>query len=183
MIGALVFFSIDSAIFLFDFISLLMSGEFGMILDLVFRVWALITLILGVKYGIKVNKEETEPVAEGAVQTDTMFDASQGFNSQTDDFGMDMTRELMISRKKSFTGSAVKVIVYANGTEICSLKNGETKSAAVPCCEFELAAMLGDVSSSEKISVAAGETNLNYSVTIKTGFAMARVILEPVTNG
>ena len=60
MIGALALFSIDSACFLSEFFLYVSVGELSTILDALVRVWVLVSLAMGVKYGLRVNKDEKE---------------------------------------------------------------------------------------------------------------------------
>ena len=48
MVAALILFLIDSAFFAIDVVPLLMSGDISFILDLVIRIYAIVSLITGV---------------------------------------------------------------------------------------------------------------------------------------
>ena len=63
MVGALCLFALDSVLFFFDFIAMIQVGEYGMIIDVVIRIWAIVSLILGVKYGFAAKKDtENAPI-------------------------------------------------------------------------------------------------------------------------
>ena len=57
MIAALIFFSIDTILFLIDLVAYLGAGDYSFILDLIFHVYALVSLAMGVKYGLDMKNE------------------------------------------------------------------------------------------------------------------------------
>lgn len=168
MIAALVLFSVDSVFFLVDFISLLAAGEYSFFLDLIIRIYALVSLIMGVVYGFKRKKEQAdEPTAGVQLQTEEAF--SYG-----------AVRKITISRKKSFVGCAVAIIVYIHGQEVCRLKNGETQTFSAPTNAFALDLMFTSGQGSNSVSIPAGEQDLKYESAIKMKYANTIIELTPI---
>ena len=170
MIAALVMFSLDTAVFLLDFVSYAIMGDLSMLADLIFHAIALIMLILAVKYGFDAKKEDASaPAAEdvAAFSTEAAFDT--------------LPRTVTVTRKKSFVGCAVPIICYINGAEVCRLKNGETKSFTAPGCAFTLnAGFSNGFAASEAISVPAEAFSLSYQVSVKSGMMANRIEITPL---
>lgn len=82
MIGALVYFAIDTAL-------LLLSLDLTMILDLLFHAWVFYYLIIGIKYGkqLKTLPEDT-PAGEAdytaSTETSDFANTFEDFNNNTD---------------------------------------------------------------------------------------------------
>lgn len=174
MIAALVIFSLDSALFLYDFIWLLIEGDFSYILDLVIRAWALVSLIFGVKYGLKAKAESAGDESEEL--SDAIEDPTEDA-TEVAEGGAERT--ITVTRKKSYIGCAILMICYANGKEVCQLKNGETKSFTVSDNSFELGVMLKNGMCSGSLSVDAGTDALNYKVAIKAGMMANTIVITP----
>ena len=83
MIAAMVLFSIDSLLFL---LGILAYFDTSLVLDLVFRTWALVSIILAVVEGIK-RKNEPEPTTEGLLihTVDAEFSAETEEKETSDD--------------------------------------------------------------------------------------------------
>ena len=175
MIGALVLFSIDSACFLSEFILYVSVGELSTILDALVRVWVLVSLALGVKYGLRVNKDEKEmEVAEvPATELDYNPAATEDFDEKST-----VTRMLTVTRAKSFVGCALKMQIFVNGKEVESLKNGETKSVQIDGREAELFILAQGASTSNVVQIPAGYDNKSYTFKCKMGFSAMKIILE-----
>ena len=170
MIGALVLFSIDTLFFLFDFISVLVAGDFTYVIDLLFHIYALVSLILAVKYG-KDTETEMRPDYDAI--------ASQ---SENDVIYGDATRTLTLTRKKSFVGCAMKMTITVNGVPVCVVKNGETASVAVPCVSFALGAAFQNTLVASQSIIQSGDTNLFYTLSIKQGFSSSEILFIPSEN-
>lgn len=186
MVGALVFFSLDSLIFLVDLVSLLGQGDFTMIFDLVIRVWAIAALIMGVKYGLEVRKEEQNAAIPTAAQADAVlgtvensFDMNNGFGAGTV-YPSGMTRQITVTRKKCFVGMALAMRIYVNDKEVCRLKNGETQSFSAPCEPFTLGAMFSAGSAAGKTDVPAGDANASYQANVSAGFTLNEIYFTPM---
>lgn len=177
MIGALVIFSLDSLLFLPDFFAFLMQGDVSMILDLAIRIYALVSLAMGVSYGLKAKKE----TANAADAIPTMGDATVGvgadyvpsFDAQVSD----VTREVTVTRKKSFVGCAMPIVIYVNGKEVCRLKNGETQTVTVGSNSFELGAKSTNGLCAGSTMVPTGTDALSYQAAIKTGMVANHIVL------
>ena len=167
MVGALVLFSVDTLLFLINFVACLAAGDFSLIIDLVFHIYALVSLILAVKYG---KDTETEVLPDYAAL------ASQ---SENDVIYGDATRSLTLARKKSFVGCAMKMTVFVNGVAVCVLKNGETASITVPCVSFALGAAFQGALVANETVIEAGDAALSYTLSIKQGFATSEILFIP----
>ena len=173
MIGALVLFGVDSLFFLLDFVSLLADGEFTMFIDLVFRIWAIGSLIAGVNYGLKAKKEKG--AAENGENVDAMF-------PQQEEIADDFPRQITVTRKKAFSGCAVAIVVFADGKEICQLKNGESKTISVPSRTFKLGGMFASGLASGDLTVPAESSCTSYQFAVKSGFTTAHIEITPMST-
>lgn len=130
MIAALVFFSLDSLVFAFDFVTILLTGDYSFIMDLLFRIWALVSIIMGVVYGVKAKKEEQ--VKQDAPQTEESFE----------DYISEASRTVTVIRKKTFVGCTISVVCFINGKAVCAVKNGEMQKIQIDEGPVELTAAL-----------------------------------------
>lgn len=181
MIGALCMFSLDSVLFLVDFVAFLQAGDFTMIIDLLIRVWAIVSLILGVKHGLAAKKEaenaplEAEAAPAFAENGDAAPDAAySGFQ-----------RPITLIRQKAFAASLVPMACYVNGKEVCVLKNGESQTVYAPEEAFELKVMLVAANNGAfgvqpaptqgSVTVDAGTAPLTYTLRMKSGLTTATI--------
>lgn len=171
MIGALVLFSVDSVVFLIDFVPAIASGQFFSLIDLLFHIWAIGSLAAGVKYGLNAKKDAE--TAESNENADAAF-------AQIDNMEDDFPRQITVTRKKSFLGCAVAVSVYVNRKEVCQLKNGETKSFTAPGKSFELGAMFTSGMANGKLTVPAGSGNASFQLSVKSGFTANQILITPM---
>lgn len=171
MIGALVFFSIDTLLFLVDLVSLIASGDFSFILDLFFHAYALVSLGMGVKYGLDMK---TEVVPDYAVLS-SQAEGKEGEESAD----VQGVRELTLTRKKSFVGCAMRMTVYVNGQPVCDLKNGESKTVTVTAQSFALGAAFSNAMVSNEALIAAGNDALSYTIVLKSGLISNSILFEP----
>ena len=169
MIAALVIYGLDSLLFWGDFIAMLMYGEFSAIIDCIFRIYVIVMLVLAVKYGRQMAKEAAE-AQSSAPAAETSEEYADTFCTQ---------RALTVTRKKAFTGAAVAVVVFENGKEICRLKNGKTATVYVTGNEFELSAATTNSFVQGSAKVPAGETSLNYVISLKMGMLANSFVIEP----
>ena len=187
MIGALAIFAVDSLIFLFDFILYIIDGDFTLLTNLVFRIAAVVLLILGVRYGLQLKKERQAEAIPTAAQADAVFGAADaaadmaanGMYAPTDDA---VTRRITVSRSKSFVGMAVAMRIYVNDTEVCRLKNGETQTFSAPCAPFVLGAMFTGGGAAGKTEIQAGSADLHYQASISPGLTVNSILLTPVND-
>ena len=173
MIGALVLFSLDTVLFLFDFFSYIAVGEYSSLLDLAFHVCAIVSLILGVKYGLIREKEEANTAAAEEILTEAAVEAPEE---------PQLERTLTLTRKKSFVGCAALFVCFVDNKEVCRLKNGETKNITVSQSEFVLGVMLANGLSSEKIKIGTGSNDLFYQVSIKSGMMASTIEITPMDH-
>lgn len=169
LVAALVMFSLDSILFLWDFIYLISAGYFDGILDLIIRIWAIGSLILGVRYGFLAKKEAATAHEEAS---DTLS-ADQG-----EEYAVQETRTVTVTRKKAYAGCAVAVVCHINGREVCTLKNGETKSFAAPVGEFTLSASLSNGFGAGEI-VVPPVVRMEYDLKVKMGLAASKIVITP----
>ena len=177
MIGALVMFSLDTLLFLPDFITFLMAGDFSMILDLAFHVYALVSLAMGVSYGLKAKKEAASAAEAIPTIADAMIGNETDYAAAQNDIFAGLQRTVTVTRKKSFVGCAIPIVIYANGQEVCRLKNGESQTVTVGANSFELGATLSNGLGAGSTIVPEGTTALSYQAAIKSGMMASRVVL------
>jgi hypothetical protein len=176
MIAALVLFSLDSVAFLFDFILLLLSGEFSGIIDLLIRTWALVSLAMAVKFGLKAAKDPAP------VQDDTAANAEENVYVPGEDGMSEVQRTLTIRRKKAYAGCAIKFVCYINGNEACSLTNGETQTLSVSGNSFDIGVMFSNGLATVSEKIPAGTEDLDYTVYVKSGFWAAKMFVVPTAS-
>lgn len=181
MIGALCMFSLDSVLFLFDFVAFLQAGDFTMIIDLLIRVWAIVSLILGVKHGLAAKKE-----AENApLEADAAPAFAENGAAAPDAAYSGFQRPITLARQKAFAASLVPMACYVNGKEVCVLKNGESQTVYAPEEAFELKVMLVAANNGAfgvqpaptqgSITVDAGTAPLTYTLRMKSGLTTATI--------
>ncbi|MBP3436321.1 MAG: hypothetical protein J6K61_00230 [Clostridia bacterium] len=184
MIAALVLFSVDTLLFLIDLVSILVSGEYTFFLDLIFHVYALVSLIMGVKYG-RDMKNETVPdydALASLAQNEAAMNGSSDASGETVANGVDAgVRLLTLTRKKSFVGCAMRMAIYVNGHPICELKNGESVTVPVPAQRFALGAAFSNALVSGEEMIDAGNDPLSYTLVLKSGFTSNSILFQPNT--
>ena len=175
MVAALALFSVDSLVFLIDFFAYLAVGDLSFIIDLIFRIYVLVSLIIGV-----VNRKQAVSVANGVQENAANENVNQGSETEGNVDFYDTTRQLTIQRKKKFVGCAVAILVYANGKELGKLKNGQTETFTVPARAFHLRVAFSNGLSDNSIEIAAGESPIAYEVVPKMGFTASVLELNPL---
>ena len=175
MVAALVLFSVDSLFFLIDLFAYLAAGDLSFIIDLIFRIYVLASLIIGV-----VNRKQAMLAANGVQENAANENVNQGSETEGNVDFYDTTRQLTIHRKKKFVGCAVAILVYANGKELGKLKNGQTETFTVPARTFHLRVAFSNGLSDNSIEIAAGESPIAYEVVPKMGFTANVLELNPM---
>ena len=175
MVAALVLFSVDSLVFLIDFFAYLAAGDLSFIIDLIFRIYVLASLIIGV-----VNRKQAVLAANGVQENAANENVNQGSETEGNVDFYDTTRQLTIQRKKKFVGCAVAILVYANGKELGKLKSGQTETFTVPAHSFHLRVAFSNGLSDNSIEIAAGESPIAYEVVPKMGFTANVLELNPM---
>ena len=168
MIASLVLFSVDSLIFC---VLELPFFDASLVLDIAIRIWALVSLILGVKYGLALKNalETADPILNTAEEASA--------EEENDEMSF-VERRITVTRAKSFVGCAVALSCIVNGKVVETLKNGETKVLPIngKACEFVVMSPNGDAS--DIMYIPAGYESKSYTVKCKTGMTAFRVILE-----
>ena len=175
MVAALALFSVDSLVFLIDFFAYLAAGDLSFIIDLIFRIYVLASLIIGV-----VNRKQAVLAANGVQENAANENVNQGSETEGNVDFYDTTRQLTIHRKKKFVGCAVAILVYANGKELGKLKSGQTETFTVPARTFHLRVAFSNGLSDNSIEIAAGESPIAYEVVPKMGFTANVLELNPM---
>lgn len=175
MIAALVLFSVDSLFFLIDLPAYLAAGDLSFIIDLIFRIYVLASLIIGV-----VNRKQAMLAANGVQENAANENVNQGSETEGNVDFYDTTRQLTVHRKKKFVGCAVAILVYANGKELGKLKSGQTETFTVPARTFHLRVAFSNGLSDNSIEIAAGESPIAYEVVPKMGFTANVLELNPM---
>ena len=171
MVAALVIYGLESLVFWSDFLTLLLYGDFSGIVDCVFRIFVIVNLILSVRYGFKMKNEEELAAAA------PIMEASEEENTESGEPAT--VRTLTVTRKKNFTGSMIPMVCYANGTEICTLKNGESATVQVTGEAFELLAELSNQMVRGAVMVPEGSSAISYRVVLKMGVISNSFVVEP----
>ncbi len=174
MIAALVLFSLDSVLFLLDFIMLLTVGEYSFIYDLIIRILALVSLIMAVKYGMEAKRLES--AAEAAPAPLATDDAAAEIAATT-------VRRITVSRKKSFAGMAAKFECLLDGQPVAVLKNGETAELTTDGNAHELVIKASGTLVVGGITVPAGAESKTYHAALKAGFFTNSISVTEVAAG
>lgn len=184
MIAALVLFSVDSLFFLIDLPAYLAAGDLSFIIDLAFRVYVLVSLIMGVVHGKQVEAilnvgPQENTAQENPYQDSATEESAESATEEASDL-YDATRQLTIQRKKAFVGCAVGISVYANGKELGILKSGQKETFTVPARSFHLRISFTNGLSDNSIEIAAGESPIAYEIVPKMGFSVTTLELHPL---
>ena len=171
MIAGLVLFSVDTLLL---FVDLITAFNSTLLICFAFHVYIVVTLAMGVKYGLDMKKEQAamanDPADLYAAPVETYVPQSDGsFTYSTDSAYANVRRSITIIRKKSFVGCAVPYICYAGNRQVFSLKNGkaDTFEATGDSFIFRVGTSNGLVTG--QIQVPAGSENLTYEVVMKMG--------------
>lgn len=169
MIGALVLFSIDTAILLVDFVSMLLSGSFGGIIDLAFHIYALGTIVSCVVYGIK-GKDVIEK--EDIIND---FDEPKKIREDYSEELASIERELVITKKKQAYGWALKSNLIIDGADKGVISNGEEKSIKLDGHSHTVAVVSGNGQYSETITLSSGYDSFKYIIEYKSHFVKGAI--------
>lgn len=171
MVAALVLFSVDSLFFLLDFVLLLLEGDLSFLLDLIFRVYALVSLARAVKYGFAAKKQH--PMLAIPMQ-DPAFDGAdfEQYTAQAT-----VQRKLALNRLKRFAGMAARIDCYLDGQKVGELKNGASLLLTMDGNAHELILRVPNGTIVGGTNIALGTENKSYAVAIKLGAMSADIIL------
>ena len=175
MIAALVLFSLDSLLFLVDFVGFLLAGDYSFVFDLLIRAYVLWSLIMGVKYGKKLQKKNPYAINLEFAPSAT---AASAFAANTAGQSAEpaVMRTLTLTRKKRFSGCAMQLNCYIDGQLAASFKNGETKTVPVDANAHEVVVMAPQGHLSGSMMLPADSANRSYEFAIKMGMVTSTVI-------
>ncbi|MBE6585889.1 MAG: hypothetical protein E7645_05090 [Ruminococcaceae bacterium] len=171
MIAGLIIFSADTLLLLVDVLTAFSST---LVICMVFHIYIIVTLAMGVKYGLDAKKEREN--ATNGIPADA-YAAGDAFVPQEDgsyatvetSTYADVRRTITVIRKKSFVGCAVAIHCYAGNNQVFSLKNGKSDTFEATGDTFVLRAGSGNGLVVGEIQVPAGTENLTYEVAMKMG--------------
>lgn len=172
MIAALVLFSIESIFLLRDIILYMSANDFSSLsdlLDLLFHIIALATLIQGVIYGVKKKKSDAAPeVSESLPVQEPIDDGMEG-----------VQRILTISRAKKFIACGVKYNIFVNDTLVGQLGNGDTVKLPITGHSCIVGVISLDATSHAMLTIPAGYSDLHYTANVTMSMKHAKISLEP----
>lgn len=175
MIAALVIFAVDTVVLLIDLPSYLQAGDFSIFLDIIVHGIVIYELVVGVIAGKNLKKEEEQAkVQQQQSLPETESEQEVEMETATEP---EQTRTLTITRKKSFIGCAVGIILSVNGTPVGVIKNGQTETLTVPMTDFQLGTVLPNGFAGNSATVPADEQPLKYTIQIKAGFTSSTIAI------
>ena len=180
MIAALVLFSLDTLLLLLDFVAALLIGDFSMLIDMAFHVYAIVCLALAVKHGLAAKKAPA-PEAAPAAPLITADGEVAAADADAADEATLVARTIVIQRKKGYVGCAVALRCYLDGVQVGELKNGAKLELTTSSSAHELMLMTpaGDAATA---TVSAGDEGHCYTVSMKMGMTATKLILEETTS-
>ncbi|MBE6604879.1 MAG: hypothetical protein E7639_04150 [Ruminococcaceae bacterium] len=170
MIAALVLFSIDSLAFFVDFLLLLLAGDLSFVIDLIFRIWALVSLVMAVKYGFEAKKQSATaandpmPVYGGEVSEEYAANAA-------------IQRRLRLERPKRFVGMAARMECYLDGRKVGELKNGADLMLTMDANPHQLLMRVPNGTAVGGVDIAGGTEDRSYEVSMRTGALTASIVV------
>ena len=177
MIAALVLFSVDSVLFLVDFILTVAAGEMGMIFDLIIRAYALWCLAYAVKCGVALKKATPADSNTVPAAADEEAPAAPALDEMSG-----VTRKITVTRKKSFTACALLFFCHLDGVKVGELKNGATVEFPADGRAHELGIISSNGMIANAVTVTAGDANKTYLISIKAGMMANKIIIEEMDN-
>ncbi len=170
LIVSLVLFIIDTVILAIEIPTYLQFGDVSIFIDLIAHIIVIYELYVGVQAGFAMKKEMVE-ATQAEVESSSPFDLDAELAPETA-----QTRELIVARKKAFAACIVPLVIYVNGMEVCSLKNGQSEKFVVPTSAFEFGAANGFAAN--KLTVESGFDPLAYTVWVKGGFSSSSIVIN-----
>lgn len=167
MIAALALFSVDSLLFLIFFLLSLLAGDFSGIFDLIIRVYALWSLGAGVKYGL--HAKSAPPYTPSQPYTPAA--------AQPADESAAISRTITVTRKKAFSGCAIRFQCYIDKQQVALFQNGQSMEFTVSGGAHELALIAENGVLANAIQIPAGAQNKKYVFRVKTGLVAGHVII------
>lgn len=170
IISALIYFGIDTLIYVPDLISALIYGAdiFSTVLEIFIRIYCIYCLVKGVIARRRQAKApEVQPTPINEVVEDDPFAPK---------------RTITVRRKKSFNGMAIAWVCFVNRQPVCRLKNGETQSFEAPASDFSLEICAENGYASGSIRVSEYSTARNFLARQKSKIMSVEIIIEPDTK-
>ena len=179
MIAALVMFSLDTLLNLAD---LLLAPSVLTGVTLAFHVYVLVSLAMGVKYGLDMKKEQAEGATVAPADPYGMYmqTPEAPVDGTAADAYADIRRTITVTRKKSFVGCAIPYAVYVDNRQVAMLKNGQTASFEVSGAAFTLRAGSTNGMLVGHIAVPAGMDHSNYEIATKMGAVTNTLVITQV---
>lgn len=180
MIAGLVLISLDTALLLFDVISLAITesdasylGAFAF--DVIFHALAVVDLAIAVgsKDAVKYMKEgyrnanESKPLTTQVLpngETVPVLQDNDGAEGAYGADGVDENRQIVITRKKSFYGCVATFDVIIDGVLVGKIKNGASLTVMVSSDAHALSVCFQN-GSSELLQITSGTSDRHYVVT------------------
>ena len=156
MIAALVLFSVDTLLLLVDVIVAFSSA---LLICLLFHVYIIVMLAMGVKYG-KLVKQEKEAAQAAAPYADPYAAQMDGAETASTD--------------------AIPFECYVGNRPVFSLKNGKSDSFEATGESFVLRAGSSNGMVVGEITVPAGESNLTYELSMKMGMVTNSLVFKEI---
>ena len=153
MIVAAVLFSIDTAIFFYDFVVYLLLGYYSGIVDAIFHVWALVSIIRGVVFAKKMKIEQQEIALATA---------------PCEEYVSDFQRTVTVTYNKK---TKTTIVCFVNGKAVCVLKGGESHSFVIDERAVTLTGALTTGQPMGSVQIPSGTSNLSYEMALKNGIS------------
>ena len=107
--------------------------------------------------------------------TEELYD----YSTNTAETDSSITRKITINRKQQFVNSALKMIVYKDGNEVCQLKTGNSYDFITDGNPFELrVAFKKDPKLATSVMVESGSRNLNFEVGVNSW--SGKIVLQEI---
>ncbi len=92
----------------------------------------------------------------------------------------DSVRKITISRKKSFVGCAVPIIIVIGDRTVAKLKNGATETFDAPVGSFYFIAKLSSGYGEKRQIVDEGQSDLKFELSVKMSGFGSDIIITPI---
>ena len=176
MLAGAIMYGIDTVLVIFNTVSMFAAGEAALGVDyLLMLLWHGLGMFMFISALIKcrtapvdpalIQKEEAEE-ASAATDAGILSVNEDGTISETtENLG---TRQLTVTRKKSFVGCAIAFSMSVNGGQGFQLKNGKSETLTVTAGACRLEAHTGN-GIAGSVDIPAGTEDVSYEVSIKMG--------------
>ncbi len=181
MIAALVIFSVDTLMLLVDVV---LAFNVALLICLLFHVYIIVMMAMGVKYG-KLVKQEREAEQAAGIHADPYAAQINGTETAvegeiTDNAAADVRRTITVIRKKSFSGCAIPFECYVGNRPVFALKNGKSDTFEATGESFVLRAGSSNGMVVGEVIVPAGESDLTYELSMKIGMVTNSLVFKEI---